>query len=144
MDKENDSIEAVEHEITLLLRMGESVHKIIGMLDRSAYLLLGELAQHGPLSIHVLAQTFQLDISTISRQVAALESSGFVERFSNPVDARVNLLQISALGQTKFQEAHSIRTAKFSELLENWPEEDRRQFGIYLERFNQAVHRRDS
>ena len=142
MDEENKSVEAVEHEISIFLRMVESVHKETGTLDRSAYLLLGEIAQKGPLGMNVLAQTLQLDISTISRQVAALESSGLVERFSNPVDARVSLLQISALGQTKFQETHKIRYTLFSELLENWPEEDRRQFGIYLERFNQAVRRR--
>ncbi|HTK07078.1 MAG TPA: MarR family transcriptional regulator [Ktedonobacteraceae bacterium] len=142
MDEENESVEAVEHEITIFLRMVESVRKEIGTLDRSAYLLLGEIAQKGPLGMNVLAQTFQLDISTISRQVAALEASGLVERFSNPSDARVSLLQISALGQTKFQETHRIRYALFAELLESWPEEDRHQFGIYLERFNQAVRRR--
>lgn len=142
MDEENKDIEVIEHEIAIFLRMAESVHKGKGTLDRSAYLLLSEIAQRGPLGMNVLAQTFQLDISTISRQVAALEASGFVERFADPADARVSLLQISALGQANFQETHKIRYTMFSELLEGWSEEDRHQFGIYLARFNQAVRRR--
>lgn len=142
MDRENDSVEAVEHAITILSRTLESAQKE-RTLTLSAYLLLGEIVQNGgPLGINVLAQALQLDISTISRQVAALESSGLAERFPDPVDARVSLLQMTDLGQTRFQEAHKMRYSLFFELLENWPEEDRRQFGIYLERFNQAIRQR--
>lgn len=142
MDRENDSVEAVEHAITILSRTLESAQKERA-LTLSAYLLLGEIVQNGgPLGINVLAQALQLDISTISRQVAALESSGLAERFPDPVDARVSLLQTTDLGQTRFQEAHKMRYSLFSELLESWPEEDRRQFGIYLERFNQAIRQR--
>ncbi|EFH86129.1 MarR family winged helix-turn-helix transcriptional regulator [Ktedonobacter racemifer] len=142
MDRENDSVEAVEHAITILSRTLESAQKE-RTLTLSAYLLLGEIVQNGgPLGINVLAQALQLDISTISRQVAALESSGLAERFPDPVDARVSLLQITDLGQARFQEAHKMRYSLFSELFENWPEEDRRQFGIYLERFNQAIRQR--
>ena len=142
MDRENDSVEVVEHAITILSRTLESGQKK-RTLTLSAYLLLGEIVENGgPLGINDLAQALQLDISTISRQVATLESSGLVERFPNPVDARVSLLQMTDLGQTRFQEARKMRYSLFSELLENWPEEDRCQFGIYLERFNQAVHQR--
>lgn len=143
MDRENDSVEAVEHAMLILSRFLESAQKEVGTLTRAAYLLLGEIVQNGgPLSINDLAQALQLDISTISRQVAALESSGLAERFSNPMDARVSLLQMTDLGQTRFQEARKMRYSLFSALLENWPEEERRQFGIYLERFNQAIHQR--
>ena len=143
MDRENDSVEAVEHAMLILSRFLESAQKEVGTLTLSAYLLLGEIVQNGgPLGINDLAQALQLDISTISRQVAALESSGLAERFSDSVDARVSLLQTTDLGQTRFQEAHKMRYSLYSELLENWPEEDRRQFGIYLERFIQTVHQR--
>jgi DNA-binding MarR family transcriptional regulator len=142
MDRENDSVELVEHAITILSRTLESAQKE-RTLTLSAYLLLGEIVQNGgPLGINDLAQALQLDISTISRQVAALESSGLAERFSDSVDARVSLLQITDLGQTRFQEARKMRYSLFSELLENWPEEDIRQFGIYLERFNRAIRQR--
>lgn len=142
MDRENDSVEAVEYAMAMLFRLVESAQKEIGMLDRSAYILLSEMARNGPPGINVLAQALQLDISTISRQVAALESSGLVERFPDPADARVSLLQMTDLGQTKFQETRKMRYRLFSELLENWSEEDRRQFGIYIKRFNQAARER--
>ena len=145
MNIDNDSVEVVEHATIIFSRMQESAQKEIGTLDRSAYILLGEIVRNdGPVGINVLAQVLQLDISTISRQVAALEASGLVKRFPNPVDARVSLLQITDVGQTKFQEARKMRYSMFSELLENWPEEDRHQFGIYLERFNQAIRQRRS
>src|SRR5690242_1267084 len=98
MDAEVEAIDLVEHELTRLLRRAESArtrHPAALRLDRSAYLLLGELEWRGPRGIAALAQSFQLDVSTASRQVAALEAKGLVERRADPADGRVCLLEIT-------------------------------------------------
>ncbi|HWE61063.1 MAG TPA: MarR family transcriptional regulator [Chloroflexota bacterium] len=136
------SVGAVEHEVTLLLRLVESARKRAEMLDRSAYLLLGELQARGPLGIAALAGIFQVDLSTASRQTAALEAKGLVQRLADPDDGRVSLLQITPLGQTELQTTRDARHALFDEILEGWSADERHRFGEYLARFNQAIVRR--
>ncbi len=141
-DEEIDSIGIIEHEVTLLLRLVESARKRAEVLDRSAYLLLGALETHGPLGIAALAEIFQMDLSTASRQTAALETKGLVQRLADPRDARVSLLQSTALGRTLFQSVRDTRHALFAEMLGSWPDDERQQFGAHLARLNQAIVQR--
>ncbi len=136
---ETDSVGVVEHEVALLLRRAESARTEATLLDRSAYLLLGELTTRGPLGIAALAQTFVVDLSTASRQTATLEANGLARRLSDPDDGRVSLLQITPLGRTRYQETRDARHALFADILEGWSEDDRRQFGAYLARLNRSI-----
>lgn len=138
----NESIGEVAHQVALLLRRAEASRRRVGQLDRSAYLLLSELAVRGPLSIAALAQTFQLDLSTASRQVAALEAKQLVERLADPADGRISILEITPRGRAAVQTTREARHALYAQLLEDWPEEERRAFGTYLARLNQAIARR--
>ena len=137
-----DAIGVVEHEIMLLLRLAESARKDAVTLDRSAYLLLYELASRGAVGIAALADTFQVDLSTASRQAAALETKGLVQRRPDPGDARVSLLEATALGEAQFQAAHNAYLVLFADLLEDWPKADCQRFGAYLARLNQTIVRR--
>lgn len=137
-----DAIGVIEREVAYFLRRAESARKDAGALDRSAYLLLGELAARGPLGIAALAALFQLDLSTASRQTAALEVKGLVERLPDPTDGRVSLLRITPRGRVQYQATRDARLALYAEILAGWSEQDRRQFGLYLARLNNAIARR--
>jgi DNA-binding MarR family transcriptional regulator len=137
-----DSVGVVEREVSLLLRLAESARKTAETLDRSAYLLLGELETRGPLGIAVLAQLFQVDLSTASRQTTALEAKGLVERLSDPDDGRISLLRITPRGRAQFQATRAARHALFDDILADWPEEDRRQLGAFLARLNRSITQR--
>ncbi len=142
METETDAIDVVEHELTRLLRRAESArtrHPAAHRLDRSAYLLLGELERRGPLGIGALAQSFQLDVSTASRQVSALEAKGLVERRADPADGRACLLELTPHGRSQLAETRRARRALFAGLLADWSDEDRRRFGAYLARLNQTI-----
>lgn len=142
MDARTDTIDLVEQELTRLLRRAESArtrHPAALRLDRSAYLLLGELERRGPLGIATLAQSFQLDVSTASRQVAALEAKRLVERRADPTDGRVCLLEITPHGRAELGETRRARHTLFAELLADWSDEEHRQFGTYLARLNRAI-----
>lgn len=140
MDGGKDGVDIIEHELAVFLRRVESARRR-QPLDRSAYLLLGELDTCGPIRISALAETFQLDISTASRQTTVLESRGLVERLPAPEDGRVSLLQITPLGRAKLEETRTARIALIASVIEDWPEDDRREFGDYLARFNRALAR---
>lgn len=133
------SIDVIEHEVTMLLRRAESTQTALGGLDRSAYLLLGALEMRGPLAVTALSQLFHLDLSTASRQAAALEAKGLANRLRDPGDARVSVLSITSSGQEAFRVAREARRALFEEILGDWPEADRERFGLYLEKLNQAI-----
>ncbi|HXT37235.1 MAG TPA: MarR family transcriptional regulator [Chloroflexota bacterium] len=139
-----ESVSLIEHEVTLLIRRAEAARKEreAEVLDRSAYLLLGELERSGPLGIAALGQAFQVDISTASRQIAGLESKGLVTRRPDPADGRISLLRITRLGREQYQATRAARLALFDTLLAGWPLEDRREFAAYLARLNHAIRRR--
>ncbi|WP_338452947.1 MarR family transcriptional regulator [Niallia oryzisoli] len=132
-------LEKIELELTILIRRSTflSSHKKFGNLDRSAYLLLRRLADLGPTGVKILADEFQLDISTISRQVAALEQKGFVDRIPDPTDGRAYTLQITELGTKVFTEHKQSRLERLIEVTNDWSDEDREAFGRLLNKFNQ-------
>jgi DNA-binding MarR family transcriptional regulator len=142
MQTEKDIISTIGREIRVLVRRMTSLYNSIEILDRSAALLLAELQLHGPLGISTLATNLQLDISTASRQTAALEAKGLVERLADPEDGRVSLLQITSLGEAQLQEARRIYNAMLAEMLEGWSEEDLRLFKELLARYNLATLQR--
>lgn len=142
MHTENKIISTIGREIRVLIRRMTSLYNSIETLDRSAVLLLAELQVQGPLGISTLACNLQLDISTASRQAAALEAKGLVERLSDPEDGRVSLLQITGLGEAQLQEVRQIYHSMLAEMLEDWSEEDLHLFKDLLARYNLAMLQR--
>jgi DNA-binding MarR family transcriptional regulator len=141
MQTEKEIISTIGREIRVLVRRMTSLYSSIEILDRSAVLLLAELSQ-GPLGISTLACNLQLDISTASRQAAALEGKGLVERLSDPEDGRVSLLQITELGMAQLQEVRQVYHSMLAEMLEDWSEEDLHLFKDLLARYNLAMLQR--
>jgi DNA-binding MarR family transcriptional regulator len=142
MQTEQDIISTIGREIRVLVRRMTSLYNSIEILDRSAVLLLAELQVQGPLGISTLATNLQLDISTVSRQTAALEAKGLVERLADPEDGRVCLLQITPLGEAQLREVRQIYHAMLAEMLEDWSEEDLCLFKKLLGRYNLAMLQR--
>jgi DNA-binding MarR family transcriptional regulator len=139
MDKH--PIETIELEMALLSRRLTSMgtYKKIGTLDQSAYLLLNQIASHGSAGVKALSDEFRLDISTVSRQAAALEQKGYVSRIPDPSDGRAYTLQISSLGSETLNENMKLRKDRLVKLLEDWSEEERKVFGQLLQKLNESI-----
>jgi|ERR1700731_2673 DNA-binding MarR family transcriptional regulator len=137
---EEQSLETIELEVTILVRYLTSIasSKEIGTLDRSAYLLLRQISAHGSAGVKALADEFHLDISTVSRQAAALEQKGYVYRIPDPLDGRAFSLQITELGAKELAESKQTRVARVTEKLKDWSEEERQRFGQLLRKFNRT------
>ena len=70
-----DPVEGIMYEHMLLLRVatqGVAPYGRSSALERSATVLLARLEAGGAMSIAELAEAFDLDVSTVHRQVAAL------------------------------------------------------------------------
>ncbi|WP_160719182.1 MarR family winged helix-turn-helix transcriptional regulator [Bacillus sp. USDA818B3_A] len=133
-----NALEMIELELAILLRRTTSVttNKKIGSLDRSAYLLLRRIANKGAVGVKILAGEFQLDISTVSRQAAALEQKGYLYKIPDPADGRAYSFEITELGKKELKDHMRARMERITELLQDWPQEERQVFGELLRKFN--------
>lgn len=134
---DDSALETIEQELAILVRRLTSMTRI-GSLDRSAYLLLHQIASRGSAGVKALADEFQLDISTVSRQTAALEQKGYVYRIPDPVDGRAYSLQITELGAKEWRENKRARLEKIAERLQEWTAEERQAFGQLMKKFNRT------
>lgn len=136
-----NSLETIELEMAVLIRRITSItsDKRNGILDRSAYLLLHQLYVQGSSGVKALAEEFQLDISTASRQAAALEQKGYVEKVPDPMDGRAYFYQITDLGTKVLVEYKHGRLDRITKLLNGWSDEDCERFGDLLRKFNQSI-----
>lgn len=135
------SLEAIELELAVLIRRVSSITALhhVGMLERSAYLLLNRIQTQGPAGVKLLSEEFQLDISTVSRQCAALEHKGYVQRQPDPADGRAYSLQITEEGARQLAENQQARRARLEEVLADWPSADKQELARLLARFNRSI-----
>jgi DNA-binding MarR family transcriptional regulator len=107
-------------------------------VDSVTQILLRTVATEGPMRASALAASVQSDLSTVSRQVAALVTRGLLERRADPVDGRASLLVVTAAGQAMIAEREHARTAFFEQVLDGWSAEEMARFAQLLERFTAA------
>src|ERR1700691_1058374 len=97
-----DDLGVVELELLKLVRHLETFGRKSSLyreVDRAGYLALRTLDSLGPSCINGLAQELHLDSSTVTRQVSALESAGFVSRRVDPNAGRSWLIDLTREGR---------------------------------------------
>jgi DNA-binding MarR family transcriptional regulator len=108
-------------------------------LDRSAYLLLGRIVAAGPTRLSALADGLGLDLSTISRQVHALEAAGLAGRTTEATDRRASLIAATDRGREIYNRNHAVQQAALRDLLSDWTDAERDEFARLLTRFNDKI-----
>ena len=109
-----------------------------GDVDSATQLVLHAVAIEGPVRTSALASSVQSDLSTVSRQVAALVAEGLLERRADPVDGRACLLALTPAGEAAIAEHERGRAAFFAQVLDGWTDDELRQFSGLLDRFTAA------
>ncbi len=132
-------LDLIELELAVLIRRTTS--KKTGNLERSAYLLLHHINLNGAAGVKALASEFDLDISTVSRQAAALEQKNYVKRVPDPVDGRAYSFQLTDLGLKELLEEKKNRKARVGDMVKNWSDEEKKVFGELLQKFNISTKR---
>ncbi|MER6267724.1 MarR family winged helix-turn-helix transcriptional regulator [Streptomyces sp900105755] len=131
------AVETIQREMTTFARRARaSAGRMHPELSLVSYTLLGHLEERGGCRATDLAAHYALDKSTVSRQVAALERAGLIERRLDPEDHRVQVLHLTDAGEEILAQVTHSRRAAFRERLADWPEADLVRFAGYLERYN--------
>lgn len=136
-----ETVRAVEHELTALLRRGRAVsweiaREVHPNLEPNAYGLLLWLRRCGSIRLTDLAARLGIGKGTLSRQIHGLEQLGLVRRDPDPTDRRASQLSLTEEGQRRFDTARSARLGQFLRTLESWPTQDVIDFARLLRRFN--------
>ncbi|MFY1697383.1 MULTISPECIES: MarR family winged helix-turn-helix transcriptional regulator [unclassified Solwaraspora] len=111
-------------------------------LERAAYTLLVRVAGDRPARLSVLAEDMALDLSTVSRQVAALEAAGLATRTPDPTDRRASVIAPTALGQEVFTRNRAVWVNAMRELLADWTPDEMSEFKHLLTRLNETINAR--
>jgi DNA-binding MarR family transcriptional regulator len=93
-------------------------------LDRALFPLLVGIDRFGPIGVVELADRVGRDYTTISRQVAKLESLGLVEREAAETDKRVREAVITAKGRKMSHAIDKARDRILTNMLADWTPED--------------------
>ena len=136
-----ESVEAVEHELGILVRRARSlaVETARGLhpeLDPAAYGLLTRLDKIGPTRSSDLAAYFGIGKATVSRQLKLLENLGLIGRAPDPDDGRAHRLVLTDDGRGRLQRAQAARQRRLRTLLGAWSEQDVRDLARSLARLN--------
>jgi len=108
-------------------------------LDRALFPLLVRLARSGPLSVAGLADQVGRDHTTISRQLAKLESLGLIARPVGGADRRVRAAALTRAGDKIVRAISAARRRLLSRALANWTPEDRAALAKLNRRFVDAL-----
>ncbi|MCM0676855.1 MarR family transcriptional regulator [Micromonospora phytophila] len=138
-----ETVRAVEHELTALLRRGRGVsweiaREVHPNLEPNAYGLLLWLRRSGSIRLTDLAARLGIGKGTLSRQIHGLETIGLVRRDPDPTDRRASQLSLTDEGQRRFDTAREARLERFRRTLDSWPAPDVENFARLLHRFNET------
>ena len=137
-----EAIDRIEHALGVLVRQtrsarfAEAVREGAGIhLDRASYLVLVAVGRQGPARLSDIAVELGVDVSTVSRQVAALEAKGLLVREPDPVDGRAVRLSLSEAGDALTDRLRTAWRATIAEALADWTPGEIDALAPLLERF---------
>ncbi|MGS2806356.1 MarR family winged helix-turn-helix transcriptional regulator [Nocardia sp. MW-W600-9] len=110
-------------------------------LDRSAFLILTRLDLGEPLSLRELSEAFQLDISTINRQVGAMLKQDLVERVPDPDGGVARKVRATAAGKAALAADQQHRAAGIGIVVADWDPDDVAELSRLMQKFNHSVER---
>jgi DNA-binding MarR family transcriptional regulator len=141
---DDEVLGAIETQIAMLMRLGEASRRSTGLkphraLDRAAYVILRHLQHDGPQNVSALAARLNLDGSTVTRQVTALQRDGLVERRRDPHDGRGTVIEATNRGIAQVDAVRQARRALYDKVLHDWSPEQRADLARTLERLTLSI-----
>lgn len=138
------ALEDVARELSALLRRLKGLHAevttVAGVrLELPALAVLVALDTDGAQRPSALAETLMLDLSTVSRQLSALERDGRVLRQRDPCDNRAQLVELSPAGHDLLAVVRATRVQRLAARLPHWSEDELAGFGALLSRFTADI-----
>ena len=140
-----ESLRQLEHEVGVMIRrirrvIGERARAVHEDLQPASYLMLGHIAENGPLRASTMAEVFAIDKGAISRQIQHLVDLGLVTRTPDPADGRATLVAATEDAVRRMADVAEHRRKWLDEQLGDWSEEELRGFAEVLGRYNEALN----
>jgi len=82
--------------------------------------VLGQLINDGPMRMSDLADSVRTHPAALTRQVQALESEGFVERATDPLDGRASVVTVTDEGRIAHRRIEEANNELMVEQLDSW------------------------
>ena len=101
-------------------------------LDRALFPLLVLVERFGPIGVVELADRVGRDYTTVSRQVAKLESLGLIERKAGETDKRVREATVTPAGAAMNLALDGARDRLFRAHFDRWPEHEKQELARLL------------
>ena len=108
-------------------------------LDRALFPLLVGIGRGGPVGVVELADRIGRDYTTVSRQVAKLESLGLVQRRGNADDRRVREAVVTAKGRAMTDSIDIARDRVLRAIFASWEMGDVEALARLMRRFADAL-----
>jgi DNA-binding MarR family transcriptional regulator len=108
-------------------------------LDRALFPLLVSVERFGPIGVVELADRMGRDYTTVSRQVAKLESLGLAERHGNAADRRVREAVVSPKGKAMTERVDSARDRIGRAIFKTWDARDIDDLARLMRKFADAM-----
>jgi DNA-binding MarR family transcriptional regulator len=108
-------------------------------LDRALFPLLVIIERRGPIGVVDLADRVGRDYTTVSRQVAKLESLGLVERQTAAADRRVTLATVTAKGKAMTVALDRARERIVGAMFATWDDRDVEELVRLMRKFADVV-----
>lgn len=108
-------------------------------LDRALFSVLVTIERLGPIGVVDLAERAGRDYTTVSRQVAKLESLGLVKRRENPADRRVREAVISPKGKAMTDRIDAARERMGNAIFKDWSKDELDVFVRLMRKFANAM-----
>jgi DNA-binding MarR family transcriptional regulator len=139
MPTTRDTRDRLTAGLSRLLRTGRhlgvrAADALYGDLPSYGWALLGPLERDGEQRCSSLAVAAGVDVSVASRQVAALERAGYLERRPDPRDGRAALLRLTGDGAAALVTARALRNDWAASALAGWDEDDAVRLSDLVER----------
>ena len=125
--------------LSQLIRAGRhlshaAAHELYGDLPSFGWAVLVPLERDGEQRCSALAAGLGVDGSVASRQVAALERAGYVQRRPDPLDGRASLIGLSEAGAAALARTREVRADWATAALADWTDEEADTLCRLLER----------
>ena len=108
-------------------------------LDRALFPLLVGIERFGPIGVVELAAGVNRDHTTVSRQLARLESLGLVMRVESPDDRRTRRAAVTPEGRAMSARIDAARERMFRAIFSDWPREEVSELTRLMAKFAAAM-----
>lgn len=113
-------------------------------LDGALFPLLVGIERRGPIGVVDLADRVGRDYTTVSRQVAKLESLGLVERQASAADRRIREAVVTPKGKTMTDAVDLARDHMGRSIFSSWEEQDVAELVRLMRKFADDILAPDS